>query len=156
MYFIWRRTQTIRSLFRNFVDWACRGAHTCFPHSLVFNWPSVEDRPLWREAAVSASVTVCDPSSTIVELEIDQQLEQRINIKFLVKLGKSGPETCQMLHQAYGEDALKRNTVFKWVQRYREDRKVPRTTKGQGALPLCVAMKTSIECTLSCRWTSDW
>jgi hypothetical protein len=37
---------------------------------------------------VSAPVIVCDPFSTIVELEIDQQLEQRINIKFLVKLGK--------------------------------------------------------------------
>jgi transposase len=28
-----------------------------------------------------------------------------------------------MLHQAYGEDALKKSTVFKWVQRYREGRK---------------------------------
>jgi hypothetical protein len=51
-------------------------------------------------------------------MEIDQQLEQWINIKFLVKLGKSGPEICRMLQQAYGEDALKRSTVFKWVQRY--------------------------------------
>jgi hypothetical protein len=49
--------------------------------------------------------------STIVEMEIDQQLEQWINIKFLVKLGKSGPEICQMLQQAYGEDALIRITV---------------------------------------------
>jgi hypothetical protein len=38
-------------------------------------------------------------------MEIDQQLEQRINIKFLVKLSKSGPKICQMLQQAYGEDA---------------------------------------------------
>jgi hypothetical protein len=51
-------------------------------------------------------------------MEINQQLEQRINIKFLVKLGKSGPKICQMLQQAYGEDALKRRTVFKWVQCY--------------------------------------
>jgi hypothetical protein len=46
---------------------------------------------------------------TIVEMEIDQQLEQWINIKFLVKLGESGPEICQMLQQAYGEDALKKH-----------------------------------------------
>jgi hypothetical protein len=39
-------------------------------------------------------------------MEIDQQFEQRINIKFLVKLSKSDPEICQMLQQAYGEDAL--------------------------------------------------
>jgi hypothetical protein len=55
---------------------------------------------------VSASVIVRDPFSTIVEMETDQQLEQRIIIKFLVKLGKSSPEICQMLQQAYGEDAL--------------------------------------------------
>jgi hypothetical protein len=69
---------------------------------------------------VSASVIVCDPFSTIVEMEIDQQLEQRLNIKFLVKLGKSGLKICQMLQQAYGEDALKWSTVFKRVQRYQE------------------------------------
>jgi hypothetical protein len=53
-------------------------------------------------------------------MEIDQQLEQWINIKFVVKLGKSGPDICQMLQQAYGEHALKRSTVFKWVQHYQE------------------------------------
>jgi hypothetical protein len=55
---------------------------------------------------VSASVIVCDPFSTIVKIEINQQLEQQINIKFLVKLGKSGPKICQILRQAYGEDGL--------------------------------------------------
>ena len=56
-------------------------------------------------------------------MEIDQQLEQRINIMFLVKLGKNGPEIHQMLQQVYEEDALKERTVFKWVQRLREGRK---------------------------------
>jgi hypothetical protein len=60
---------------------------------------------------------VSNPFSTIVEMEIDQ-LEQQINIKFLAKLSKSGPEICQMLQQAYVEDALNRSTVFKWVQHY--------------------------------------
>jgi hypothetical protein len=50
-------------------------------------------------------------------MEINQQLK-RINIKFLVKLVKRGPKICQMLQQAYGVDALKRSTVFKWVQHY--------------------------------------
>ena len=40
-------------------------------------------------------------------MDINQQLEQRINIKFLVKLGKNGTEIHQMLQQVYGEDALK-------------------------------------------------
>jgi transposase len=65
-------------------------------------------------------------------MEIDQQLEQRLNIKFLVNLGKSGPEICQMLQQAYGEDSLKRSTDFKWVQRYREGRKDPTDNKRSG------------------------
>jgi hypothetical protein len=51
-------------------------------------------------------------------MEIDQQLKQQINIKFLVKLDKNGPKICRMLQQAYGEDALKRSIVFKWVQHY--------------------------------------
>jgi hypothetical protein len=36
-------------------------------------------------------------------MAIDQQLEQWINIKFLAKLGKSGPEICKMLQQAFGK-----------------------------------------------------
>jgi transposase len=81
---------------------------------------------------MGVSVIVRDPFSTIVEMEIDQQLEQWINIKFLVKIGKSGPEICQMLQQDYGEDALKRSTVFKWVQRYREGQKDPTDNKRSG------------------------
>jgi transposase len=54
-------------------------------------------------------------------MEIDQQLEQQ-----------SGPEICRMLQQAYGEDALKRSTVFKWMQCYREGQKDPTDNKRSG------------------------
>jgi hypothetical protein len=37
--------------------------------------------------------------------------EQRTNIKFLVKLGKSGREILEMLETVYGESAMKRRTV---------------------------------------------
>ena len=67
-----------------------------------------------------------NPFSSIVIMEIDQKLEQRFNIKFLVKVGKNGPEIRQMLQQVYGEDALKERTVFKWVQRFREGREDPK------------------------------
>ena len=79
-------------------------------------------------------------------MEIDQQLEQRINIKFLMKLGKNGPEIHQMLQQVYGEDALKERTVFKWVQHFREGHDTP---------PPQVVMKTSIVCVLSCSMTAN-
>jgi len=36
------------------------------------------------------------------------ELEQRTNIKFLVKLGKSGNEIREMLLQVYGDNAMKK------------------------------------------------
>src|SRR5215475_10286655 len=65
-------------------------------------------------------------------MEIDQQLEQRIDIKFLMKLGKNGPEIHQMLQQVYGEGALKGRTAFKWVQRFREGREDPKDDSRSG------------------------
>jgi len=62
----------------------------------------------------------------------DQKLEQRINIKFLVKLGENGPEIHQMLQQVYGECALKERTVFKWVQHFREGREDPKDDARSG------------------------
>ena len=66
--------------------------------------------------------------SRIVKMEIDQNLEQQSNIKFLVKLGKNGPEIHQMLQQVYGEE----RTVFKWVQRFREGREDPKDDARSG------------------------
>jgi hypothetical protein len=53
----------------------------------------------------------------ISELELDQQR----NIKFLVKLGKSGSEIREMLAQVYRDNAMK-NTVSKWVALFSEGR----------------------------------
>jgi len=57
-------------------------------------------------------------AARISELE----LEQRTNIKFLVKLGKSGNEIREMLVQAYGNNAMKKTAVYKWVKRFSEGR----------------------------------
>ena len=65
-------------------------------------------------------------------MEIDQQLEQWINIKFHVKLGKNGPEIHQMLQQVYEQDALKERTVFRWVQRFREGCEDPKNDARSG------------------------
>jgi hypothetical protein len=43
----------------------------------------------------------------------EKLLEQRINIKFWAKLGKSTSETLQMLTEAYGADAIK--SLVSWV-----------------------------------------
>jgi len=46
------------------------------------------------------------------------QFEQRVNIKFCVKLGKTATETSQLLHDAYGDEALPRARVFEWHRRF--------------------------------------
>jgi len=50
------------------------------------------------------------------------ELEQRMNIKFLVKLGKSGNKIRDMLVQVYGDNAMKKTAVYKWVIRFSEGR----------------------------------
>jgi hypothetical protein len=42
------------------------------------------------------------------------QFEQRENVKFCQKLGKSTSETFHMIKQAYDEEALGCNAIFKW------------------------------------------
>jgi len=84
------------------------------------------------EGQTSCVSFLWNPFSSIVKMEINQQLEQQINIKFLVKLGKNGPKIHQMLQQVYGEDALKERTVFKWVQSFREGREDPKDNARSG------------------------
>ncbi|GFU63180.1 hypothetical protein TNCV_3466041 [Trichonephila clavipes] len=42
----------------------------------------------------------------------------RINMKFLVKLKKSVTKTFQILTEAYGDETLYREHVFKWHKRF--------------------------------------
>jgi len=53
---------------------------------------------------------------------LELEFEQRTNIKFLVKLGKSGNERGEMLVQVYGVNAMKKTAVCKWVKRFAEGR----------------------------------
>jgi len=48
--------------------------------------------------------------------------EQRMNIKFCVKLGKTQTETNEMLKIAYGDKCLSRTQVFEWHRRFKEGR----------------------------------
>ena len=42
----------------------------------------------------------------------DKNLEQRINIKFCVKINKSAGETLALLTVAYGEYAMNKSSIF--------------------------------------------
>jgi hypothetical protein len=46
--------------------------------------------------------------------------QQRCGIEFCVRLEKSGSETLQLIHQAYGDDAMRRAAVFEWWKRFRD------------------------------------
>lgn len=48
--------------------------------------------------------------------------EQRVCIKFCVKLGKTASEAYGLLKQAYGEDALGQTTCFEWFKRFKNGR----------------------------------
>jgi len=49
---------------------------------------------------------------------MDLRVEQRVNIKFCVKLGKTATETLQLLCDAYGDEALSQARVFGWHRRF--------------------------------------
>ncbi|KAJ8959049.1 hypothetical protein NQ318_022304 [Aromia moschata] len=50
------------------------------------------------------------------------QMEQRVNLKFLVKLGKTFTEANAMLKEVYGNECLFRTHVFERFKRFKEGR----------------------------------
>jgi hypothetical protein len=50
----------------------------------------------------------------------DMNLEQRINIKFCVKIDENASEMVALLTMAYGEYAMKKSIVFEWHRRFKE------------------------------------
>jgi hypothetical protein len=48
--------------------------------------------------------------------------EQRVCVKFCLKLAKTFTETFQMLKQAYGEDCLSCIQCYEWYQRFKSGR----------------------------------
>jgi len=59
------------------------------------------------------------------------ELEQRTNITFLEKLGKSGNEIKEILVQVYRDNAMKKAAVFKWVKLFLNEEKVSLTKRYQ-------------------------
>ena len=47
-------------------------------------------------------------------------LDQRINLKFLVKLKKTPTKSLKMLQEAYGDQSMSRERDFEWDRRFRE------------------------------------
>lgn len=49
-------------------------------------------------------------------------IEQRANIKFCLKLGKTFTETHQLMKKVYGDDCLSRSRLHEWFTRFKEGR----------------------------------
>ena len=49
-------------------------------------------------------------------------VEQRANIKFCFKLGKTFTETHQMMKKVYGDNCLSRRRIHEWFKRFYEGR----------------------------------
>jgi len=53
---------------------------------------------------------------------LSANVEQRVNIKFLTKLGKSATETYNLLTEVYGDQCLSRTQFFEWFKKFKEGR----------------------------------
>jgi len=62
------------------------------------------------------------PWYTVGRKMSDKNLEQRINIKFWVKIGKSARETLALLTVVYGEYAMQKLSVFERYRLFKEKR----------------------------------
>ena len=49
-------------------------------------------------------------------------MEQRINLKFLAKLGKTSSKCFTLLQQVYKEETMSKAHAFEWHKRFREGR----------------------------------
>ena len=58
---------------------------------------------------------------SVVRKMLNLKTEQRVNLKFLVKLNKTATECLQMLSDVYREDCMSRARVFEWHKRFTED-----------------------------------
>jgi predicted RNase H-like HicB family nuclease len=70
-----------------------------------------------REASGEHSLSwkaIFEWHSCFVLSTMDGKIEQRVYIKFCVKLGKSATETLEMLREAFGEHSLNQAAVFEW------------------------------------------
>jgi transposase len=63
-----------------------------------------------------------------------------------VELGKSGQEILEMLETVYGESAIKRRTVYKWVERFKEGRESVDDNAREGRPSTASRVGENIQC----------
>jgi hypothetical protein len=53
---------------------------------------------------------------------MSEEQDQRVCIRFCVKLGRNGAETLEMLQTAFSEECLSRACIFEWHKKFKEAR----------------------------------
>jgi len=67
-----------------------------------------------------------------VGIMLSVNVEQCVNVKFCVKLGKSATEMYDLLKKVYGDECLSCTQVFKWFKRFKEGREEIRDNQRPG------------------------
>ena len=67
--------------------------------------------------------------------------KQRINLKFLVRLGKTPTEALKLLQKVYGNDMMSRTRLFEWHRRFKEGREEGKMITEMGSHPQAKQMK---------------
>ena len=80
--------------------------------------------------------------------------EQRTNLKFLVRLGKTPTEALGLLQQVYGNEAMSRCRVFEWHKRFKEGREDVEDDPGVGGRQQAKLKKMLSECGRRCAATA--
>jgi transposase len=84
-------------------------------------------------ATLKRKVWVIFHAVNVCEVKMESKVEQRMNVKFCVKLNKSPSETLEMLKSVYGESTMSKSNVFKWHKRFREGREDVNDDERSGA-----------------------
>jgi len=89
-------------------------------HVLATQWHKLQVAAFAQLAVVGRGSNTC--VYVIAIFTMCDSTEQRICIKFCIKIGKTATKTYQLLQQAYGEDGMGRTQVFDWFRRFKERR----------------------------------
>ncbi|KAJ8942882.1 hypothetical protein NQ318_007660 [Aromia moschata] len=93
---------------------------------------------LCERVATSLNRSVSGDTFTILsslDKPVGRSMEQRVNLKYLVKLGKTFAEAYAMLKEEYGNECLFRTQVFECFQRFKEGRETTEDDPRPGQLP---------------------
>ncbi|KAJ8954775.1 hypothetical protein NQ318_014885 [Aromia moschata] len=64
-------------------------------------------------------------------------MDQRVNLKFLVKLGKTFTGAYAMLKEVYGNECLSSTQVFEWFKWFKMGREITEDDPRPGRLNAC-------------------